>query len=87
MPTVEEIICNEKWNSYEGDEMMEHHFTSILDRLDVQFQIILVKVQRIVEAYKRFWEMTDPELVHFSLNPCPMLSKLTWDERQKYLYD
>lgn len=87
VPTVEEIIRNEKWNSYEGDEMMEHHFTSILDRLDVQFQIILVEVQRIVEAYKRFWEMTDPELVHFSLNPCPMLSKLTWDERQKYLYD
>lgn len=85
--TVEEIIRNEKWNSYDGDEMMEHHFTSILDKLDVQFQSIQVEVQRIVGAYKRFWEMAEPELVYFSLNLFPMLSKLTWDERQKYLFD
>lgn len=85
--TVEEIIRTEKWNSYEGDEMMEHHFTSILDKLDVQFQSILVEVQRIVEAYKRYWGVTDPELVHFSLKYWPMLSKLTWDERRKYLCD
>ncbi|HDV6334047.1 TPA: DUF4365 domain-containing protein [Klebsiella michiganensis] len=85
--TVEAVIRNEKWNSYDGNEMMEHHFTSILDRLDIQFQDILALVQKIVVAYKRFWEMADPELVNFALNPCPMLSKLTWNERRKYLGD
>lgn len=87
VPAVEAVIRNQKWNSYDGNEMMEHHFTSIMGLLDVQFQDILALVQKILEAYKRFWEMTDRELVHFALNPFPMLSKLTWEERQEYLYD
>lgn len=85
--TVEEIIRNEIWDSCWEGEMMELHFTSILDKLDVQFQSILARLQEIIKFYKRFWEMVDPELVHFSLNPYPMLSKLTWDERRKYFYD
>ncbi|NKI76213.1 hypothetical protein Dpoa2040_003553 [Dickeya sp. CFBP 2040] len=87
VPTVDEIIRNEKWYSYDGNEMMEHHFTSTLDKLDVQFQDILAELRRIIVAYKRFWGMKELELVHFALNPCPMLSMLTWNERQKYLYD
>jgi hypothetical protein len=85
--TVDEIIRIERWYKSDGDEMMEHHFTSILDKLDVQFQNIYAELQRIIADFKLFWEMNDLELVHFALDPIPMMSKLTWNERQKYLYD
>ncbi|OIX90651.1 hypothetical protein [Pantoea sp. Ae16] len=66
---------------------MEHHYTSILGGLDIQLQDILALVQKIVEAYRRFWEMTDLELVHFVLNPFPILLKLARDERRECLCD
>ena len=84
VPSIDRTIRDNPWPE-SGSEMYEHHFSLILEQLDVKFQDILGMTKAIVINFSDYWKLRNLEFSAYVLKDYPVFLKLSWSDRMPYL--